>query len=668
MPDLAASQEQQPDQRNSRWRIIATLALYFLLMLVADRLSIKFFIPQEITPWYLPAGLTFAVLLLLGLRTAPVVFFAVLATSFLVRGRPLSMLIPDIIIALLVAVLYGMAAYLLRWVLPINQQFRHTRDVVRFISVALGTAFVVGAACTANLLAFHRIPASVYFTTLLNWWIGDVIGIMTLTPFIVVQYTLHREPKKRPESIQSLAVLEEMAWVGSIIIIEWFAFASPLAPSFHLFYLVFLPLIWYALRHSIYGATLAILVISLSVMITTLAVGLIPLGKIDIQIFLLSISLTGLMLGAVVNERRLSEQALARERAFLSTAIDLLPFPIIFTTSSGEVLRANQASCRFFDSEDPAVWWDATLLTADMRVLMPLKEWLMMCAARGEVMPANEGVISLPDGHEVPVQMYSTPIYLEGMPVASVVAFMDITQLKEADRAKNRFLDVLSHEMKTPVTSILGWAQAAQHDPAIVPQALEVIARNARRFGNTLDDLVDVSRLLHGKLALRRERIDLWKQVEITVEYSKPAMQEHHQTLNMIPPSTSLIVDADPARLRQVIRNLVDNAIKFTGAGGTITLTAWSEGQEAVVSVHDTGRGISPNMLSALFQAFSQPHRTEATGGLGMGLMLVKSLVELQGGHVFVSSPGEGLGSTFIIRLPLAIDDNCRDDSERADH
>jgi len=214
---------------------------------------------------------------------------------------------------------------------------------------------------------------------------------------------------------------------------------------------------------------------------------------------------------------------------------------------------------------------------------------------------------------------------------------------------------VLSHELKTPLTSVLGWAQAALSMPEQTPQALGVIVRSAKEQSRILEDLLDVSRLVTGHLPLKRERVDLWRVAHHSIENAMPAVEEHGLTLLEEPPGEPLPICVDPGRLTQAIGNLLSNAIKFSKAGGEIRVRAYRREDMAVLDVQDTGRGIAPDDLSVLFQPFLQLRREEQRGGLGLGLSLVKGIVELHGGSIAVASPGEGLGSTFTISLPLHI-------------
>jgi len=354
-----------------------------------------------------------------------------------------------------------------------------------------------------------------------------------------------------------------------------------------------------------------------------------------------------------ITEQKHAEALVERERAFLSAGIDILPFPILFRTPSYEVLQANKAAFIFYDDTDTRNWAQMRLLSPDTRAELPMEQWPMARALRGEIISSFEAIVAFPDGREVPVLIQAAPIYVEGQLVASVVAFQDISALKAADQAKTQFLMVLSHELKTPLTAILGWAQAAQSLPDAVPEALERIVHNSLAQKRLLADLIDVSRIIHGKLQVSLEPVDLWNLAQSPLEEMAPVAQERHITLVTEPPKVPLPVSADPARIRQVILNLLENALKFTNDGGTVTLAAWREEDTAALAVRDTGRGIPPDQLHTLFTPFRQIERTEETGGLGLGLALVKGIMLAHGGEIIAESAGPGRGSVFTIKLPM---------------
>ncbi len=352
--------------------------------------------------------------------------------------------------------------------------------------------------------------------------------------------------------------------------------------------------------------------------------------------------------------RKAAQEALERERAFLSSAVDIIPFPLGFISREGELLRANRAAYQFFPDLAMADWQQAVLLRPDTRTELPRREWPITRAFGGEVLPPVELILRLPDGRDLPILLSVSPIWAGGRVVAVVWAVQDISALKQADREKDEFLALMSHELLSPLTSIMGWVEVARRAPEQVEQALSVIGRNAERQKRIVGDLLDLSRIIYGKLDIEYQPVDLWSLAQECAEDLAPALREKALQLQVASPPEPLVVNGDPRRLRQAIGNLLSNAAKFTDAGGTITVSGRREGAIAELSVHDTGRGISPDALPALFAPFRQVKRRREEGGLGLGLALVRGIVEAHHGMVSAASPGEGRGSTFTIRLPLA--------------
>ncbi|MHB9025531.1 MAG: sensor histidine kinase [Armatimonadota bacterium] len=232
--------------------------------------------------------------------------------------------------------------------------------------------------------------------------------------------------------------------------------------------------------------------------------------------------------------------------------------------------------------------------------------------------------------------------------------------LKEADRAKDEFLAVLSHELKTPLTNLLGWSKLAldKQTPEFTMRAMEVIQRNALRQKRLVEEILDLSRLVHRIIELESECTDLWTQASQSVESARQVAVERKLHLVLDPPSVPLPIYADPIRLQQCIGNLLHNSLKFTPAGGTITVSCRRDGDQAVLAVRDTGCGIDEAALPALFAAFRQVDRNERHGGLGLGLAIARGLVELHGGQIAAYSSGKNQGATFIISLPLTPDNS----------
>ncbi|MBX6312540.1 MAG: response regulator [Isosphaeraceae bacterium] len=232
-------------------------------------------------------------------------------------------------------------------------------------------------------------------------------------------------------------------------------------------------------------------------------------------------------------------------------------------------------------------------------------------------------------------------------------------QLAEADRRKDEFLAMLAHELRNPLAAIAGalrLAEGSEADPEDHGWALGVIDRQVRHLNRLIDDLLDVSRISRGKVQLRTEPLDLAPLVARAAEAVRPLIEARGHALSIALAPGPLRLVADPTRLEQVLVNLLSNAAKYTEEGGRIALEARRAGDQIVVAVSDNGIGIPPEMLPQIFELFTQVERSldRSQGGLGIGLTLVKSLVELHGGSVAVASEGPGRGSTFTLRLPAA--------------
>jgi signal transduction histidine kinase/DNA-binding response OmpR family regulator len=231
-------------------------------------------------------------------------------------------------------------------------------------------------------------------------------------------------------------------------------------------------------------------------------------------------------------------------------------------------------------------------------------------------------------------------------------------EVETADRQKNEFLSMLAHELRNPLAPIRNAAQILKVKVPDQPQvrwAREVIDRQLSHLVRLVDDLLDISRITRGKIRLQSESVDLAVVVAQAVEASRPIIEQSGHRLEVELPEEPVRLTGDPARLAQVLTNLLNNAAKYTENGGHIWLRADRAGDAAVIRVRDTGVGIPPDMLSAIFDLFTQADRSldRSQGGLGVGLTLVKNLVEMHEGSVSALSEGPGRGSEFVVRLPL---------------
>jgi len=234
-----------------------------------------------------------------------------------------------------------------------------------------------------------------------------------------------------------------------------------------------------------------------------------------------------------------------------------------------------------------------------------------------------------------------------------------VDALAEADRQKDEFLAMLSHELRNPLAPMrnaLYLLKRAQQDRETMKAACDVMERQMHQLVRLVDDLLDVSRIIRGKIDLRRDRLDIGAVVARAVEMAQPVVDAHGHVVDVSLPEGPLQVEGDMVRLAQVLSNLLTNAAKYSGSAGRIAVAVRREGDDALIAVRDQGAGIPQELLQRIFDLFVQGEHTLARsqGGLGIGLTVVRRLVEMHGGSVSAASAGPGQGSEFQVRLPLA--------------
>jgi PAS domain S-box-containing protein len=267
------------------------------------------------------------------------------------------------------------------------------------------------------------------------------------------------------------------------------------------------------------------------------------------------------------------------------------------------------------------------------------------------------------DGSAFPVSCSLSPLQRDGRPAGAVLEFRDITDdlrvqktLEDANRRKDQFLATLSHELRTPMTSVLGWARMLKLglSESESRDAVDAIERSALMQAQMIDDVLDVSRVVAGKMTFRPSPVDLVSVLNAAMTTVHPAASAKGiGIVSSVPPVAPRVL-GDEGRLQQIIWNLLSNAVKFTPRGGAITIHLVSAGPVVRLTVQDTGRGIDPSYLPHAFEPFSQEDGTTTRSheGIGLGLSIVRSLVELHGGTIRAASEGEGRGATFTVELP----------------
>ncbi len=292
---------------------------------------------------------------------------------------------------------------------------------------------------------------------------------------------------------------------------------------------------------------------------------------------------------------------------------------------------------------------------------------LLARVRRGERVEPFETVRVARDGRRLDVSLSLSPVRDETGAITGASSIgRDISDrkalersLRESDRRKDEFLAVLAHELRNPLAPIRSGVAALQlalPGDETVRRTAQIVERQVRQMSRLLDDLLDVARITHGKLELRKELITLQSAIEVAVETTQPLLASASQTLQLDVPDAPIMVMADPVRLAEVFGNLLSNASKYSPEGTPVSVTLRGHGTSASVEVRDRGIGLAPEDMPTLFEMFAQvtEARAHAQGGVGIGLALVKGLVDLHGGLVTATSEGPGKGSVFRVELPLA--------------
>ncbi len=360
------------------------------------------------------------------------------------------------------------------------------------------------------------------------------------------------------------------------------------------------------------------------------------------------------------SDRKASEVALAHLAAIVESSDDA----IVSKSLDGIIRSWNSGAQRLFGySPTEAIGNSITLIIPLDR--LDEERAILARISKGERVEHFETVRVARDGRKIDISLTISPIRdSSGRIVGASKVARDITDRRhaeaarvEADQRKDQFIALLAHELRNPLAPLRNGLQViklAGHDPNAVAQAGEMMDRQLEHMVRLIDDLLDISRITQNKMELRRAAVLLTDVISSAVETVRPAIEKAGHQFTVSLPKEEIVLDADLTRLAQVFGNLLTNSTKFTSSGGQIWLTAERQGNEAVVSVKDTGIGIPTESLPNIFDMFSQVGRSvdPSAGGLGIGLALVKALVEMHGGTVRAESEGPGKGTIFTVRIP----------------
>ena len=383
-----------------------------------------------------------------------------------------------------------------------------------------------------------------------------------------------------------------------------------------------------------------------------------------------------------VTERKVAEEALIKSERFNVAVLDSLPAEIAVLDREGRIIAINKPWLNF--SQGPE-----EVMAHRVGVGVDYLEVCRKAAAEGdaEAMQTLNGIRSVLEGEATEFkleyachapgrdQWFAMHVLRAPTEVGgAIVAHTDITerrelesalvanaaQLAEADRRKDEFLAMLAHELRNPLAPMRNTTEVLRTEgvsAADKEQSLGILARQIENMSRMIDDLLDVSRITQGKIALRRQPVALNGILEAAVNLAQAGCMARGQKLVLLLPDEPVHLDADATRLEQVFGNLLSNARKYSADGGPIEVTARRDGNEVVVTVRDQGVGIDPQLLSRIFELFVQESRTldRERGGLGIGLTLAERLVKLHGGSIVARSGGIGRGAEFSVRLPVLV-------------
>jgi PAS domain S-box-containing protein len=673
--------------------LLASAALVIVYALAA-RLGLSLaFAHHNVSPVWPPTGVAVAGLLIFGLSMWPAVFLGALIANLRTDVSALTAGAIAVGNALEAVVAYR----LLNWNGAFDLAFSKLRDVLRFVVCASLIGPAVSATIGTTSLSLAGSASWQNFLSLwVTWWLGDAFGAIVVAPFILAWI---RKPTTElvPRPVESVTLLFLLWLVAMIVLGGWYPAKASNLPLEHLC----IPfLLWAALRGDQRVITTATLILS-SVAVWGTVRGYGPFVKgnanqslLLLQAFIASCTLAGLVLFAVTRER---VRALKESERL------------------GSELKVHQQRVADIVAQAPGVVWEAwgkpdtatqriDFVSNHVETMLGYSEqewlstpnfWLSIVhpedqerAAReaAEIFASRKGGTSrfrwqTKDGRDVWVDARSVvvcndsgePIGMRGITIditSAVIAEQERAKLlkreyearkeaEEASRLRDEFLATVSHELRTPLNAVVGWSRllrSAQLDAEGMTHALEVIERNAWAQKQIVEDILDVSRIISGKLSIAMAPVDLLFVVHSAIDVVSPAAEAKQIKITVTTESPAITIRGEGDRLQQVVWNLLANAVKFTPIGGQIEVAIKQDQSQVLLVVADTGPGVPPDFLPRVFERFSQADgsSTRRHGGLGLGLAIVRHLVELHGGTVEAANREDRSGAVFTVSLPLS--------------
>lgn len=637
---------------------------------------------ENVTPVWPPTGIAIASVLIFGPRVLPGVFLGAFAANL-----PTSLPVPFALGIAMGNTLEAFAAWFLlrrskRW----QNSFDSVGEVLTFVVYAAVLATLLSATVGSLSVCFAHPAEWDRFTSLwLTWWMGDGFGALIFAPLMLSWSSSRRVEREDVPEIASLFVL--LLIVSLIVFAGWFPGSVKTYP---LAYLCLPCLLWAALRFDQRIVTSSIVLITI-VAIWGARHGYGPFIQPSRNVTLLLLisfvgtsSLMTLLVAAVTSERRRLGSELELHRRRVEDIVQHVPG--VVWEAWGKPDAANQRIDFVSSHVENMLGYSAEewLSTPNfwLSVVHPDDRERAATEAAAIFMSRKGGSSRFrwmhKDGREVWVEAQSIVVCDENGPIGMRGVTLDITaavkaeieraelleresharqEAEEASRLKEEFLATVSHELRTPLNAVVGWSRllrSGQLDADGTTHAVEVIERNAAAQRQIIEDLLDVSRIITGKLRINTQPVDLLLIIHAAIDAVRPAAEAKEIRISTHIEAPDSIVRADSERLQQVLWNLLANAVKFTPAGGTVDLYLEQHGSLAEIRIEDSGPGVPAEFLPRIFERFSQADgsSTRKHGGLGLGLAIVRHLVELHGGTVSAANR-EGGGAVLTVRLPV---------------
>jgi signal transduction histidine kinase/integral membrane sensor domain MASE1/ActR/RegA family two-component response regulator len=652
------------------------------LYLWAAKLGLAFsFQAQQVSAVWPPTGLALAATLWFGRPALAGVFLGAFVAN-LTSAEPAAVA-AGIALGNTLEALAGVA--LLRWA-GFDGRLARLRDAAAMLGAAAASPLVAASIGIASLGLGGVQPADRLAGLWWVWWLGDALGALVIAPALLAWTgagagSLPRRQWRRWRRWRPWLAAESAALLGGILAASTLFFLGRYPVARVSEYAFFPLLFWAALRFGP-AATATVTAIAYAVASAATVAGFGPFagagperGLVFLQLFMAVTAATGLVLGSVAAQRRSAEQSARTNEARLLLALRSARMGVWDWTistgevawSEGEALPGGPAAGSFqgsFEALRRLVHPDDLervdrVVGAAVEHRSPFETEFRLRAGGGSG-PGERWIAvrgqALEDDAGRPLRMVGVELDVTERKRLEQELRQKAELLAESDRRKNEFLAMLAHELRNPLAPILHAVDLLEGGET-GPRAerwREVIRRQTRHLTRIVDDLLDIARITRGAVKVERRRVLLSEAVAAGVENCEPLASGRRQDLSIELPRQPIWLDADPTRLAQVVSNLLHNAVKFTPEGGRIELSAALEDGWAVVRIRDSGAGMSPEVLASAFDLFAQGgaplDRTQ--GGLGLGLTLVRRLVELHGGTVTAASEGPGRGSELVVRLP----------------